>query len=267
MRVAEVVEVSIGRGTDQKPASFRYVSSELAAMAEAENYRRWILRRFAPYLSQRIVEVGAGMGAFSDLLLREARPAALTLVEPADNLVSLLRQRFAGERRVTVVHGYLDLLVGSSPVDSVVLVNVLEHIEDDAAVLRIIWDLLVPGGALLLFVPALPWLYGSMDRAFGHVRRYRKPALAQMLDRIGYETVDLRYFNLLGVGPWLVAGRILQRQTLHPKAVRLYDRWVLPWLLKLESCWPPPIGQSLLAVARKPDRTGRENRDASRGER
>nr|MBI3612480.1 class I SAM-dependent methyltransferase [Nitrospirota bacterium] len=232
-------------------------------MAEAENYRRWILRHFAPYLGTRVLEVGAGMGAFSWLLLRETRPMELILVEPADNLGALLRQRFAEEHRVTVVPGYLDQLAGSAPVDSVVLVNVLEHIENDAEALRVIWDLLVPGGTLLLFVPALPWLYGSLDRAFGHARRYSKPALAHTLDRIGYDTLDLRYFNLLGVGFWLLAGRIFRRQTLHPRGVRLYDRWVLPWLLKLESSWPPPIGQSLLVVARKPDRRAMGNRGAS----
>jgi len=222
-------------------------------MVEAENYRQEILRYFAPYLGTRVVEGGAGMGAFSELLLREARPVELILVEPADNLVALLRQRFAEERRVTVVHGYLDRLIGAPAVDSVVLVNVLEHIEEDEGALRIVWDLLAPGGTLLLFVPALPWLYGSLDHAFGHVRRYSKPALAHVLARAGYETLALRYFNLLGVGAWFIAGRIFQRTTLYPKAIRLYDRLVLPWLLKLESCWPPPVGQSLLVVARKPD--------------
>lgn len=244
--------MTLRQGGDLKPSSFAYASSELSAMAAAENYRRWILRYFAPHLGKRIIEVGAGMGAFSNLLLEEAQPSELILVEPADNLIPLLRQRFSGDERVTIMHGYLDRLIGAAPVDSTVLVNVLEHVEDDVEALRIIGDLLVPGGALLLLVPALPFLYGSMDRAFGHVRRYTKSSLTRKLTSAGFQILSLRYMNVLGVVPWLFRGRILNRATLRVQDVQLYDRWVVPWLSVLEGRWEPPIGQSLVAAARKP---------------
>ena len=186
-----------GAGLDA-PA-FAYVSTELDAMAAADNYRRGIMRYFAPYLGRRIIEVGAGMGAFSRSLLRNAQSDELVLVEPADNLAPRLARDFAGDPRVTVVHGYLDRLHGRPPVDSVILVNVLEHIRNDAGALRAIRDLLLPRGTLLLFVPAWPFLYGSMDRAFGHLRRYTKPVLAGLLAEAGYEIVQLRYFNSAGI--------------------------------------------------------------------
>jgi SAM-dependent methyltransferase len=233
-------------------SSFQYESTELHALAAAENYRHGILRYFAPHLGKRIVEVGAGLGAFSSALLSEAQPDELVLLEPADNLIPVLRNRFADAATVSIVHGYLDRLASRAAVDSVVMVNVLEHIEDDAGALRAVHALLRPGGALLLFVPAFPSLFGSMDRAFGHVRRYTKPVLAARLAEAGYKLTLLRYFNCLGIAPWLVTGRLLKRDTLRLKEVGLYDRWVLPALLTLEGICEPPVGLSLIAVATRP---------------
>jgi len=248
--MAEVVDVTAGQGAGA--SSFQYQSSELQALTAAENYRRGILRYFARHLGKHIVEIGAGLGDFSSLLLSEAQPAELILVEPADNLVPVLRERFAAAPQVSIVHGYLDRLGGRPPVDSVVMVNVLEHIEDDAGALRAIHALLKPGGALLLFVPALPALYGSMDRAFGHMRRYTKSVLATRLTGAGYDVAMLRNFNLLGIVPWLVTGRLLKRKTLRVQEVGWYDRWVLPALLRAEWVCEPPFGLSLIAVAKKP---------------
>jgi SAM-dependent methyltransferase len=228
--------------------SFVYSGTELDAMAEAHNYCRWIMRYFAPYLGSRVVEIGAGTGTFSELLLKQETTAELVLFEAASNLFPLLRQRFAS-RKVQLHCGSFACSLLSEPADSVVLVNVLEHIQDDGSLLSQIRDSLCPSGRILLFVPALTWNYGSLDRAFGHYRRYSKRGLRHTLEAAGFRVMLMHHVNVMGIASWFFAGKVFRQTTLRPAQVRWYDRWVVPWSFKLEQIFEPPLGQSLLAVA------------------
>ena len=228
---------------------FRYASAELDSMAEAKNYYRWIAARFAPHLGSNAVEVGAGIGTFSQHLLRAAPHARLSLVEPAENNIAALRERMAGEARVSVRHGYLDADAPESGASSVVAVNVLEHVQDDDAFLRAARRVLAPGGRLLLFVPALPAIYGTLDAAFEHFRRYTRPSLRHKVMEAGFGVDELHYVNLPGVLAWWASGVLLRKRTVTPRDARLYDRWAIPLIRAVESRWHPPMGQSLLLVA------------------
>src|SRR6266508_2430129 len=115
---------------------FSYAGTELDALAEARNYYRTVVSHFAGHVGPRVVEIGAGIGTFAEFLLTDTNVAKLVLVEPADNNVPLLRRRYAGNTRVYVRHGYLEDYVTSLSADSVVAVNVLEHVADDVAFLR-----------------------------------------------------------------------------------------------------------------------------------
>jgi SAM-dependent methyltransferase len=230
---------------------FAYSGTELDSMAQARNYYLWILRYFLPRIGRQVIEVGAGVGTLAEYLLA-ARPASeFVLIEPAANLLPALQARHGNNPRVRVLQGTLEEHAANLVADSVVMVNVLEHVADDQFCLRALFDVLRPGGTLLLFVPALPGIYGALDRAFDHYRRYTKPELAQKLNDAGFHLEQLRYMNLPGVAAWYLAGRILRQTTLRPGSVRFYDRWVVPWWSKLEEKWAPPVGQSLLAVAVK----------------
>ena len=224
---------------------------ELEAFRDAHNYYNAMLAYFAPYVGKRVVEVGAGIGNFSKALLARARLSELTLIEPAEDLFPVLQQRFHGDARVTVVNGLLENMIDSLAPHSVVLVNVLEHCDDDEGLLSTIHRILPARGTLLLFVPAFPFLYGSFDEAVGHVRRYTKSTLTSALEHAGFEIVDLRYFNMPGVLTWFLAGRVLRLTSVRHSDVQKYDRWVMPWVSRLERKWSPPMGQSLLAIARK----------------
>jgi len=228
-----------------------YQGTELDALAVAHNYYRSILAYFAPYVGKRVVEVGAGIGTFSDFLLKHTEASELTLIEPADNLFPVLQDRFSGEKRVKTMHAYVEDLPRSLAADSVVLVNVLEHVADDEAFLKAIHRILVPEGTLLIFVPALPCLFGTLDAHFGHHRRYTKPSLRQRVLKAGLRLVRLRYYNSPGVVTWFLAGRVLKRRTLGPRDVGCYDRWMVPWISRLERWCEPPVGQSLIAIALK----------------
>jgi SAM-dependent methyltransferase len=231
--------------------AFTYSGEELDALAGAVNYYRWIVRRFAPYLGRRIVEVGAGIGTFASHLRQAAPDAELTLVEPAANNYPHLRARFADDPRVRTVRGYLEDAGPAGSADAVVAVNVMEHVRDDAAFLRAVHGLLAPGGHALLFVPALPALYGSLDEAFEHFRRYTRAELDGRLRGAGLDPLRVAYTNLPGVAAWWLSGRVLRRRTVSARDARIYDRWVIPWVSALERVWTPPLGQSLIAVARK----------------
>lgn len=228
-----------------------YLSSELGPMALAHNYYRWIMREFRPHLGNVVCELGAGIGTFS-LLLLEEDIHQLILVEPAHNLFAYLRERFTTEGRVQVVDGGVERhadRLHEGQVDTIVSVNVLEHIDDDRRTLATIAKVLPSGGKLLLFVPALPRLFGSLDETFGHFRRYRKAELAEKATDAGFQVLDLKFMNALGAVSWFVAGHILKSRTISPLMVQCYDRWVIPIVKTIESRVTPPLGQSLILIA------------------
>ncbi|MDT5269256.1 MAG: hypothetical protein QOH49_1442 [Acidobacteriota bacterium] len=234
-----------------------YAGRDLESMSFARNYHRWILDLFAPHLGRRLVEVGAGTGSFSELLLERA-PDSLTLVEPSE-MFRHLREHVAGWKTATHVRLYNDTFAGVSArlsseetrPDSVIYVNVLEHVEDDEAELRLVREALAPGGRLFLFVPAFGWLYGSFDRQVGHRRRYTRAALARKCERAGLRVVKSVYFDAAGVLPWWVKYRLLRSEKMEPAAVRFYDRFCVPALRRVESIVPPPLGKNVLLVAEK----------------
>jgi SAM-dependent methyltransferase len=230
--------------------AFSYSGTELDALASAPNYYRFIARRFAPHVGARAVEVGAGIGTFTEHLLRETPVREVVAVEPAENNFPLLRERLAGRPNVRLLHGYLEQVADEvRGADSVVAVNVLEHTPDDLAFLRAARGVLRPGGSVLLFVPAMPAIFGSLDHEFEHYRRYDKASLARALEGAGFRDARLRHVNSLGILAWFAAGRIFRWRTIHASRVALYDRLVVPWLTALESRLEPPAGQSILAVA------------------
>lgn len=220
-------------------------------MAEARNYCRWIFQFFQPHLGTRVVEIGAGTGTFSRLLLGAPAVREMILFEAAANLFPALERQFLADARVQLHLGSFNPSHLEKAPDSIVMVNVLEHIGDDAGLLSEIHQSLSPGGHLLLFVPALEWNFGSLDKAFDHFRRYSRQALRAKIEDAGFELVRLRYANALGVASWFFAGKIFRQRTLNPAQVRWYDRWVIPWSFPLERILEPPLGQSLVAVARK----------------
>lgn len=256
-RFAEWVAFGLGASTPSHGetltnAGFSYSGTELDAVAEAVNYYDWIVDSFAAHIGRRCVEAGAGIGTVSKLVLDRASPSSLTLIEPAANNVPALRERFTGDSRVKVYHGYLEDLTGSLETDSIIAVNVLEHVEKDDEFLKASYNILTPGGSLLLLVPALPSIFGSLDRAFDHFRRYTRSGLHASLLVAGFEIETIHYLNMVGVAAWFVSGRILRRTTLGRGQVRFYDRWVIPVVRRLESLIPAPVGQSIVAIARKP---------------
>ena len=233
-----------------------YPGRDLEAMNFAQAYHRWILSLFKPYLGERIVEVGAGSGGFSEMLL-ENRPKVFAGVEPAAEMYPLLKERVSGTKGTEVVT-YQDFfsdvateIKTRARPDTFVYVNVLEHIEHDQDELKLVYDTLSGGGHALIFVPALPALFGPLDAKIGHFRRYTKRELERKAATAGFDIITCHYFDLAGVLPWWVKFRLLRSSDIEPGAVKLYDGLVVPIMRPLERLIKPPIGKNLLMVAKK----------------
>lgn len=238
--------------------AFAYTGRELEAMSEASNYHRWILGIFAPYLGRHLVEVGAGLGSFSELILSHHACETLSLVEPSGEMYQQLdarARRMPTSPRVDTYHANFPeaapLIKAKHSFDSVIYVNVLEHIADDEVELDAIHRALSDHGRVFLFVPALSWLYGAFDERVGHLRRYTKSELEEKLRRAGFQTIFSTYFDLAGIAPWWIKYRLLKSTTMQPGGVRFYDRYIVPAARRFESVIHPPIGKNVIVVAEK----------------
>jgi hypothetical protein len=224
-------------------------------MALAVNYSRWIFERLRPFIGKHIVEIGAGAGSFSRLLL-ETEPSSMTLLEPSSNLYPILIERLplidkkglTQTRHATLIQAFGVPTPPHRP-DTAVYVNVLEHIEDDEGELRALHTILPAGGRLLVFVPANRWLMGSMDHQLGHFRRYTLDELVSKCRSAGFQIRFSEYFDVIGIIPWWVKYCLLKSDSMEPQAVQLYDRWVIPFSRALERIITPPVGKSIILVA------------------
>jgi SAM-dependent methyltransferase len=222
--------------------------------SDAKNYRRYEFDLIAPWVGPTVLEVGAGLGEFGEYL-RDNSPVVRKLVVSDTDPICLkaLHERFDGVDNVTVatmdIDGSLDL---DEPVDTVLAMNVLEHIEDDVQALKGLSRLVRSGGRVVLWVPASMKLYGDFDRMVGHHRRYTPDTLRPVVEAAGLTVEKLHWANLLGGVAWWAAVRRGGAGHADPKLVRIYDRTVVPTTRLLERRWKPPFGQSVLCVARVP---------------
>jgi SAM-dependent methyltransferase len=236
------------------------LSHELSTAALLINYHAWIFREVAPFLGFQLTEIGGGLGTFSDLLLRHhlaGRPnASLDIFEPDPTLFAQLRATCLAQQAELMRADRLRLTNGcftSKPnaYDSAVLVNVLEHVRDDSDLIQEIYASLHPGGTLVVFSPALPSLYSALDKEVGHFRRYRKAELASLFRHAGFDILKLRYMDAAGIIPWYVINVLAGSCSFNPQLIRMYDRFVVPIMSRLE-CYGAPLGKNLLIVGRKP---------------
>jgi len=234
--------------TPKEPA-MEYTGKELEAMAFAVNYHRWIIEEFRSYLGKNVVEVGAGCGDLSALIL-EMGVDHLHAFEPSTNQFTLLEHRFKSDPRVSLSNGFFSSDSAPRYIDSIVYINVLEHIENDEGELHSVYESLDPGGRVLVFVPAHAWLFSEADREMGHFRRYSKRELRQRVEKVGFVVEKFKYMDLAGIAPWYV-NFVMLKNSFSAKSVAVYDRYVVPPMKHLERFIGPPVGKNLLVVGNK----------------
>ena len=240
-----------GSEVERDPASFTDADDELAETLDtldgAGNYADWLMDMYSPHVKGDIVELGAGHGTFTERL---ATLGPVVAIEPSPRGVAQMRERFAGDSRITVVEG-TDAALEPGSCDTIVLSNVLEHIPDDAAALRTIHTALRPGGRVVIYSPAFDALYSNFDATVGHYRRYRLSGLRRRLRAAGFDVVESRYVNSLGAAAWLVYAKWLRQVPTGAAASGLYDKVAVPVVRRFESTRRPPFGQSILAVGER----------------
>ncbi len=232
-------------------ASFEQADAALEQTLEeldvnVPRYNEWLRTLVAPATSGRVLELGAGVGTFTQALLRTA--SHVVAVEPSDRASAALIECAASDSRITAVHGYAADAAVFGPFDGAVLSNVLEHIEDDEGTLRELAGLVRVGGRVAVLSPAFELLMSRFDRSIGHVRRYRKNDLRARFERAGFDVVEARYVNMPGFFAWLVVTRLLNRRPTARSLSRFYDRSVVPLARWTESRVAPPFGQSVLVI-------------------
>jgi SAM-dependent methyltransferase len=224
---------------------------DLETLAEATRLSDWMFDQFADLIEGDVVEIGAGIGTFSERILQ--RPVRkLVLVERDPTCLDALERRFGAEPRFAIARESVPDApsVATASFDFALCQNVLEHIHDDAAALRLIRAALRPGGRAGLLVPANPRLYGPLDRAYGHERRYTRSELSSLLTDAGLVVERLADFNFLGIAGWWLKNRF-GRPRIGVGTIRAYEA-LLPGWRAIEERRRLRFGLSLVAVARKP---------------
>jgi SAM-dependent methyltransferase len=211
----------------------------------APNYLRWIADMIEPHLGRKVLDLGAGIGAVT---ARYATGRQVVACDRSDTCIAAMQRRFEGASNVTVIRGDLTELDDlGERFESVVMLNVLEHIEDDVGVLGSLRAFLEPGGRIVIYVPALNALYGKMDRQLGHYRRYSKWRFKEIAADAGLEVVDLRYVNALAIPAWLAFSWSNTDRTYGP-SLSVWDRTGVPLSRAIEERVRLPVGLNMLAV-------------------
>lgn len=230
-----------------------YTVRDQRRMTKARRYFAWQSNMSAKALGRRVLEVGCGLGNFTEFLLdREA----IVGIDIDEECVRLHRERFSGKGHVkSRVLDALDpafLELAGENIDSVACLNVLEHISDDRLTLERFQQILPSGGRVVLLVPAFKALYGPIDANLGHYRRYTKRSLRETAEAAGLRAIELRFMNSVGFLGWWANAKLLPREEQSEGQIGLFDNWIVPILARVESMVEPPVGQSIFAVLEKP---------------
>ncbi len=233
----------------------------LSRMQSLAPYYQWSVELIAPWIGQRVLDAGCGIGNATEHLKERAEYVLAADLSPKN--LQVLQKRFAEAENVEPAQLDLDKdihEITSRKIDTIVCLDVLEHVEDDCGLLMRFNEMLQPGGHLLIKVPAGRWLFGSIDEASGHFRRYTKSELRQKAQRCGWDVIKLHYMNIFGVLPYFIKSRVLKKRANFSRTMSRKQleriRKILPVLKRIDRFIGPPLGQSLVLVARKQPENG-----------
>lgn len=223
----------------------------LERMAETKNYNRWIYNTIQPFLGSRILEIGCGIGNMTQFFLN---CEMLVAIDNSLDCIRIINSRFPPRENFKI----LNYDIRSEKIqelrkfnfNTVICINVLEHIKDDFKALNNCYRLLNEKGKLILFAPDFKFLYGSIDRADYHYRRYNSKELSAKLRGSGFIIEKKFYVNMLGILPWILHGKIL-KTPVHPRGQMLFFDKFVPLYALLERVFSPPLGLSLVFVCKK----------------
>jgi ubiquinone/menaquinone biosynthesis C-methylase UbiE len=219
----------------------------LENLKHSNQYNRWIFEQILPHLGCHVLEVGCGNGNFTAQIVQHAQQT--TAVDLNPDYITSIRSKLTHSSLRVVQANALEIFWDQT-FDTIVMLDVLEHIADDQQCIQHLSQYLRPGGKLIIKVPAMERLYSPMDQAIGHHRRYSNSTLKTCLQHSHFQDIQLWYFNVLGILGWWINGNLLRRTVPPSEQIGLFDRLV-PMLRSLEAPINLPFGLSLFAVATK----------------
>jgi glycosyltransferase involved in cell wall biosynthesis len=229
-----------------------YGHAILHRLSSTQRFNAWMASAIGPWVGESVLETGAGMGNLTDKLIPRQRYLATDL-DPLH--LEYLRSRYGSQRLMEISKVDLeepaDFQDLQGQFDTVLCLNVLEHIQDHALALRNMFAALEPGGAAIVLVPQGQWLYGTLDAAVDHCRRYSASDLRARCEEAGFVVEHVFSFNRVSLWPWLINGRLLRRKQFGRMQLKIFDSLVWLWR-RLDRLLPWP-GLSVVGVARKPD--------------
>ena len=225
---------------------------DLKLMEPALNYTKWIIRLINGFIGDRILEIGAGIGNTTRFLKEKT---SVVVLDKDNKCVELLNTKFGNFENIEVIAGDISdesmIYLKKHKFDTVLCINTLEHIEDDVKALNNMYNILESGGVIILVVPAMDFVYGTMDKIVGHFRRYTKNTLKNKVQGTGFKIEKQIYFNSIGLIGWYLNNKLLKISRQSKSQIFIFDRIIVPVLSRVENIIRPLFGQSLLCIGRK----------------
>jgi ubiquinone/menaquinone biosynthesis C-methylase UbiE len=228
-----------------------HIPTALRIIRGSRRYNAWLYSNIANHLNGLVLDIGSGLG---DIACQFVNPSIeeVILSDNARDMLQALKEKPLPLKKYRITH--LDItdtqiLVDypSGIADTITCINVLEHIYDDVTALKHMKYLLKKSGKIVIFVPALPAIYGTLDTYLEHYRRYTKESLRAVLEQAGLTVKGAYYMNMFGILTWFFAGCILRQKKFHKESCHMLDR-IVPFLRALEDLGSPVLGQSLIMV-------------------
>ncbi len=215
----------------------------LEVMSQAVFYNKWLFKQIGPWVKGDILEVGAGIGNFTELLKEKGRVTALDFNK---DYIKILKKMLGGRA------GFGDIEKGkyffkNGKFDAIICMNVLEHIKNDEKALKNMFNLLKKGGRLILLVPAHSFAYSGLDHDLGHFRRYNRNMVERKMKMAGFKIEKAFYLNVFGLLGWWFNGKVLRKRNILSGQLKIFDTIAQP-ILKIEEKMRPPFGLSVVTV-------------------
>ncbi len=235
---------------------FEYIGSELEIFRHATNWKNYYGGLIRPFFGENILEVGAGIGATTETLCT-GRENSWTCLEPDGEMASEIVQKIRNRElpsNCQVIARTLEELDADKKFDSILYIDVLEHIENDRKEVRLATEHLTENGNLIILAPAHQFLYTPFDKAIGHFRRYSRRSLATLIPA-ELECVKLIYLDSIGAFASLGNKLILNSAKPTLKQILLWDRKLVPLSIYFDSITRFRAGKSVLGIWRKTNPT------------
>jgi len=225
-------------------------TATLVTLTSAVNNNNWTCGKLKPFLGNNILEIGSGIGTFSKFIIDQGK--TVTLSDLNDSYINDLKEKYKGNPSVSVLQadaGRIDEAVNGKKFDTVVAVNILEHLENDDEAFKRIKKILLPGGRLIFIVPAHVLLFSDFDKKIGHFRRYSRKELEKKLIEKGYAIEFIEFMNAVSVLGWFFSFKVLKRVKMPTLQVKIADA-LIPFISFFEKIIKVPFGLSIFCVAR-----------------